>query len=1012
MSEPTPTEVLGYSKDGEWEYVRVDEQSVLDDPAMEYADVADDEIVYEPVVKTTRHNRRIVLATNVAETSLTVPGIRYVVDSGDARISRYSVRSKVQRLPIEKVSQASANQRKGRCGREAPGICIRLYSEEDFDTRPEFTDPEIVRTNLASVILQMESMRIGHVEDFPFVEPPEARFINDGYRLLHELGAVEGKRKLTKLGRALARLPIDPRFARMLFAAKDEGAVEEVLTIVSALSVQDPRERPHEHQQAADELHAEFNDVQSDFSAILNLWQFLEVQQERLSNSQFRKMCQQRFLSWLRIREWRDVRRQLAEMLRGQKFTLGNPCSDYDRIHRALLTGLLGNIAVKNEKNEYLGTRSRKVHIFPGSGLFKSGPKWMMAAEMSETTRLYARTVAMIKPEWVESAAQHLLNYSYYGPNWHKKRGQVGAYQKSSLYGLEINPKKRVNYGPINPVESREIFLREGLVEGEVITKGGFLKHNLALVDEIRTLEEKSRRRDILVDPETLYRFYDAVVPEGIYSAPQFEAWRKEYEESYPRGLYFSREQLLQRDDADSLSKADFPDSIEFAGIVLPLSYHFDPNADDDGVTLSVPVTLINRVQKERCEWLVPGLIEEKLTALIKSLPKALRRNFVPAPDVARDCAGRMHFGEKSLLGEFAWQLRRIGGVDVPMDAWQLEALPAHLTMNYRLLDNDGRVIEQGRDLDLLQARFADRVEESLSQSSRNPFERDAITQWNFGDLPESVDIENAGVTMQGFPALQAMDDGSISLRLFASKEAAEEAMHFGLRALLKKVLADEVKYLRRKLPGIQQLCLRFAPFGSCEELTEDIINASIDQSFINGKVLPRTHDDFASRVRDGKPALVSTANGICETLADVFERYRKVSKRMSGAVALTWIEPAQDIQEQIAALIFKGFVSETPARWLARFPAYFEAIDKRLDAIDQAPDKDRRRRAEFLPLWKKFADMPVAREHVSDYAHQLEEARWLIEELRVSLFAQSVGTPEKVSVKRLENRLDDLRKQ
>lgn len=958
------------------------------------------------------HNsRRIVLSTNVAETSLTVPGIRYVVDFGLARMSRYSVRSKVQRLPIEKISQASANQRKGRCGREAAGVCIRLYSEEDFNNRMEFTEPEILRTNLASVILQMESMQLGHVESFPFVESPESKFINDGYRLLHEIEAVDNKRKLTKLGRSMAKLPIDPRLARMLFAARDEGCVSEILTIVSALSVQDPRERPMDHQQAADQQHAEFHDVQSDFAAWLNLHEFLQIQRARLSSNKFRKMCKQRFLSWLRIREWRDVRLQLESMLKDAGFNVKSTTTDYDKIHRSLLAGSLANIAIKTEKSEYLGTRNRKLFIFPGSGLFKTGPKWMMAAEVSETTRLYARTVAAIKPEWIERASQHLLNHSYFSPHWQRKRGQVDAFRKSSLYGLEINPKKRVNFGPIDPVVAREIFIREALVEGNFNSKATFFKHNLDLVNEVHTLEEKSRRRDILVDPQHLYVFYDRIIPEGIYSTPQFETWRTEFERETPRGLFFSRELLLQSEEADNVSNSDFPDQMEFAGVVLPLSYHFDPDSDDDGVTLTIPVAVVNRVSRAQCEWLVPGLIEEKLRELLRGLPKHLRKNFVPVPDVARDCMGRMDAGDKSLFLAFAHELKRMTGVEPVMDDWNIEGLSVHLKMNFRLISGTGKVIDQGRDLDTLQARYADHVEENLSQNAGNAFEREDIQDWNFGDLPETVEIETAGMVMQGYPALKQEGGCKVSLRLFASEASAVKEMHFGLRTLYKKILGDEVKYLRRKLPGIQQLCLRFTPFGSCDELKEDIINAAIDRTFIDDDQLPRTREQFYDKLSRNKGNLVLAANTICETLERVFEQGRVVTKRIDGSVSLSWIEPVMDIRQQLSSLIYNGFVSQTPAHWLKRIPAYLDAIDRRLDAIDQSPDKDRKRRAEYLPLWEAFQKMPMHREHIENYEAQVLELRWMMEELRVSIFAQAVGTTEKVSIKRLESKMKALMK-
>ncbi len=694
----------------------------------------------------TTGTRRIVLATNVAETSLTVPGIRSVVDTGLARISRYSVRSKLQRLPIERISQASANQRKGRCGRVAPGTCIRLYSEDDFERRPEFTEPEILRTNLASVILQMRSMRLGDIDAFPFVEPPERRFVNDGYRTLQELNALDDARELTELGARLARLPIDPRLGRMLLAAADEGCVNEVLTIVSALSVQDPRERPHEAREKADALHAEFNDESSDFAAWLNLWAFLTVQRDALSHSKFRKMCKERYLNAIRTLEWMDVRRQLAQLAKELKLPVSSTEAPAERVHRALLTGLLANVAVKTDKRDYLGTRNRHLQIFPGSSLSRKGPKWIMAGEVTETSRTYARSVAAIVPEWIERAGEHLLQYSYRDPQWNSKFGTVNAYAQSTLYGLVINPKKRVDYTRINPAESRRILIREGLVGGELRTKGQFHRHNLALLTEVTTLEEKARRRDIVVDPEELVRFYDAIVPEHVNTAKLFEQWRAGYEHEHPRGLYFSRD-LLLRDDAQAVNERDFPNQIEMGSAVLPLKYRFAPDEADDGVTLVSPVALLNRVSSARCEWLVPGLLEDRIAHLIKALPKPLRRNFVPAPDYARACNEAMTPDDKPLAGALSRQLQRMTGIEVPQSAWDASTLPRHLRMRFEVVDDDGKIIDEGRDLEALQKRYLDRVEESLVRFGDDSMERDAVTEWNFGDLAESVDIDNRGVT-------------------------------------------------------------------------------------------------------------------------------------------------------------------------------------------------------------------------------------------------------------------------
>ena len=952
---------------------------------------------------------RIVLATNVAETSLTVPGIRAVVDPGYARMSRYSVRSKVQRLPIEKVSQASANQRKGRCGREAPGICIRLYSEEDFNARPEFTEPEILRTNLSSVILQMASMKLGGIDDFPFVEAPDAKFINDGYRTLQELAALDEKRQLTALGTRLARLPIDPRLGRMLLASADEGCVSEVLTIVSALSVQDPRERPFDKRQAADEQHAEFNTDTSDFAAWLNLWSFVQVQKENLSNSQFRKMCKQRYLSALRIIEWVDVRRQLERLCKELDLKQSSGEAPEENVHRALLAGLLANVAIKTEKQGYLGTRNRHLSVFPGSGLFKKTPKWIMSAEIAETSKLYARQVAAIQPDWIEALAGHLLQYSYRDAHWQKRRGTVGAWAQSTLYGLIINPKKGVNYGPINPQESRQIFIRDALVGGALITRGDFHRFNQDLLDEVTSLEEKTRRRDIVVDPEELVHFYDSIVPEDIYTAKDFEQWRKQFESEYPRGLYFEREQLLM-DDAIDVSARDYPDQIEMNGMVLPLRYHFAPGHDDDGVTLVCPVEVLNRVSSARCEWLVPGMLEEKVTLLIKALPKTLRRNFVPAPDFAAAAVEAMSPEESSLLGALSRQLLRMTGVKLTQEDWDSGTLPAHLKMRFMVVGDEGQELRAGRDLQQLQDAYVGEVEETLLQFSDNSIEKDQVTDWNFGDLPTSVDIEKSGMTLQGFPALLEKE-GGVSIKLFATESAALSAMPVGVRALYRTVLREEMRYLQRKLPGINVLALRFTPFGNKQVLMDDIINAAIDETFIDSANLPRTRDAFTKRLEERRSELVSIAGQFCECIDRVFEQHRQVAKRLDKSMSLSWIEPAGDIKDQITQLIYPGFVTATGLQRLNRVPMYFQAMDKRLDAIDMSPDKDRRRRSELLPVWESFKALPKERDDDPAYREALSALRWAFEELRISLFAQDLGTAEKVSVSRLENRVVELAK-
>ncbi len=979
---------------------------------------------------------RIVLATNVAETSLTVPGIRSVIDTGLARVSRYSVRSQIQRLPVEKISQASANQRKGRCGRVAPGVCIRLYDEEDFDARPEFTEPEILRTNLAAVILQMRSMALGAIDSFPFVEAPEPRFVNDGYRTLQELAALDTARELTPLGKRLARLPIDPRLGRMVLAAVDEGALDEVLTIVSALSVQDPRDRPFDKRQAADELHAEFNHERSDFLSWLNLWSFVSVQKEALSNSKFRKMCKQRFLAPMRILEWMDVRRQLLLLVRELKFTINTTPAEEDNIHRALLTGLLANVATRTDKRDYLGTRNRHMEIFPGSVLFRraerpgakpqkaaarteaavakagakpSAPKWIMAAEIAETSRVFARSVGAISPAWIESAAAHLLQYSYRDAHWQKKAGRVSAFAQSTLYGLVINAKRRVDYARINPRECREIFIRDALVGGKIQTRAEFHRHNQALLNEVMTLEEKTRRRDIVIDPESLVRFYDALLPDDICSTANFETWRVEFEQVNPRGLFYSREQLLA-DGAGDIDNREYPDQIEIGGLVLPLTYHFAPGETNDGVTLVCPVALLNRVSAQRCEWLVPGLLEEKIAVLIKALPKPLRRNFVPAPDYASACCAAMQVSDAPLVSALSRQLLKMTGTEISLSAWDESVLPTHLRMRFVVTDDVGKPVDEGRDLEVLQRRYQDQVEESLVQFGDDSLEHESVSDWNFGDLDECVDVDNRGVTMQGYPALHVKADGSVGVRLFASLSDANAAMPSGVRALYRLVLREEVRYLARKLPGVDVMALRFAPFGTKNTLINDIIDASIDHAFMPDGQRPRTRDAFYGALESRRAELVGIANEFADCVADVLERHRQVARRIEGRIALSWIEAAADIKEQIASLIFEGFVTSTGQWRLRRLPVYFEAMNKRLDAIDREPDKDRRRRSEFLPVWEAFQQLP---QPVGDgtYTDQHEKLRWAFEELRVQLFAQELGTSEKVSVSRLENRVSDLLK-
>ncbi|MGL5470049.1 MAG: ATP-dependent RNA helicase HrpA, partial [Shewanella sp.] len=747
--------------------------------------------------------RRIVLATNVAETSLTVPGIRYVIDPGTARISRYSYRTKVQRLPIEPISQASANQRQGRCGRVGPGICIRLYDEADFNNRPAFTDPEILRTNLASVILQMLAIGLGDIAAFPFIEPPDPRHIRDGFLLLEELQAVKqqkGNIVLTPLGRQLSQIPVDPRLARMVVESHQLGCLNEVLVIASGLSIQDPRERPMDKKQASDEAHRRFADPQSDFVSWVNLWQHLKEQQKELSASQFRKKCRDEFLAYLRVREWQDLYTQLKQAVHDLKWRLNDTPASYDALHRALLSGLLSHIGFKDNNNEYLGARNRKFFVFPGSPLAKKGPKWIMAAELMETSKLFARCCAKIEPEWLEPLAAHLIKKNHLEPHFEAKQGSVIAFENQVLYGLTVVHRRRVQYGPINPVEAREIFIRSALAEGQLQTKEAFFIANQKLLEDVEALEHKSRRRDILVDEQVLMDFYEPRIPEGIYNAPKFFSWWKEARRTQPDLLDFNKSLLMQR-SADHISALDFPDSWHKGNIRLQLSYHFDPAASDDGVSVHIPVALLNQIDDTDFDWLVAGMREEKCVALIKSLPKGLRRNFVPAPDYARACVQAMQPFSASLLEAMCKQLLRMSGTRVNPEDFDLTQMPVHLQMNFKIEDDKGKLVAQGRVLDTLKAELQGVVAKAIRQVADKGIEKEALTEWSFGDLPKQFEQRKGNYQVRAFPALIDNKD-SVAIKLFDDEFEAEAAHRQGLRRLLLLNIPSPVKHLQQALPN------------------------------------------------------------------------------------------------------------------------------------------------------------------------------------------------------------------
>ncbi len=952
--------------------------------------------------------RRIVLATNVAETSLTVPGIKYVVDPGLVRISRYSHRAKVQRLPIEPVSQASANQRAGRCGRVSPGICIRLYSEQDYLQRPLFTDPEIQRTNLAAVILQMSALGFGAVARYPFIDAPDSRQVNAAYQILFELGAVDGRRALTSAGRELVKLPVDPRLARMILAAREFHCLREILIIVAALAVPDARERPLEKQQAADEKHARYVDERSDFIGYLTLWEHYHEQARHLSRNQLRKYCRENFLSYVRLRDWHDTHSQLLGTVKEMGWRLNEQEADYASLHRALLSGLLGHLGMKSETAEYFGARAIKFHIFPGSALFKKPPKWLMAAELAETARLYARTVARIEPEWVEKLAAHLLKHQYSEPRWEKKAAAVMASERVTLYGLPVVTQRKVQYGRINPVEAREIFIRQALVEGEYVTAAPFFAHNQALIQDVEALEHKARRQDILIDPELLYGFYAERVPADICDGRSFEHWRRQAEQRDAQLLLLSKDYLMRRQAAE-VTGQQFPDTISVNGVPLPLNYHFEPGHARDGVTLQVPVGLLNQLDPARFGWLVPGLLPEKIAALLKSLPKALRRNFVPVPNYAQACYEALAPADMPLCAALQRHLHKVTGVDIPADAWRLEVVPAHLLMNYEVVDERGVAIAMGRDLAALQRAHGQQAARRFAALPTADFERDAVTEWDFGALPEQVEFQRGALRVLGYPAL-VEHDGGVAVRVLDAPDKAASAMQVGLRCLFMLQLKDKFKYLEKNLPGLAAMCLYYAPLGSCAQLKQDLLVAVAQQVFIGTAPLPRDAEDFQRRKEQGASQLLTTANELAAWVGEALAAYHAVAKRLKGATSPAWLKSLADIREQLQRLVYPGFVAATPYAQLHHLPRYLHTITRRLDKLAQQPDRDVPLMQKYTPLWQGYWTRAEKQRQLGVTDPMMVEFRWLLEELRVSLYAQELKTAQPVSVARLQKLWEQMK--
>jgi ATP-dependent helicase HrpA len=957
----------------------------------------------QKVFKSSPH-RRIILATNVAETSLTIPGIQYVIDTGYARISRYSYRTKVQRLPIEKISQASANQRKGRCGRTSDGICIRLYAEEDFNNRELFTDPEIIRTNLASVILQMHNIRLGNIEKFPFIDKPDSRLIKDGYQLLEELQAMN-KQQITPTGKILSRFPIEPRYARMIIAGNEFSCLTEILIIVSALSIQDPRERPLDKQQQADLAHAPFKDEKSDFIAFLNLWTFFQEQQHQLSQNKLRQLCKKSFLSYTRMLEWYDIHSQLLSQCNDLTYKKNTTVADYDAIHRAILSGLLSHIGLKNEEGEYQGARNNRFSIFPGSNLRKKKPLWIMAGEMLETQRHYALMVAQIDPVWLERQASHLIKKTYFEAHWEKRPAQIAAYEKSTLYGLVINPRKKINYGPIDPILSRELYIRGAFVDREYSSHAAFFQHNEQLFTEIEKLEHQSRRQDVLVDNGVVYQFYDELLPAGIYSTKQFDTWRKQAEKDNAKILYLSSDYLMQHSAGD-ITEEQYPKQLSVNNTVLPLSYHFEPGSGDDGVTLTVPLTLLNTLNPVQFEWLIPALLRDKVTQLIKTLPKGLRKNFFPVPQYTDVCLEAITDRNQPLLQAISHELKRITAIDITNDDWQVESLDPHFFMNFNIIDTQNKSLAKGRDLALLQKQLGRKVAQHFNKAINWDIEQSGLTRWNFGDLPEVINKSVNNLNIQGFPALQDEDE-SVSIVIVDTQQQADLIHHDGLMRLYYLQLNQQIKYLQKNIPDIQKMCMNYSDIGGCDDLKHAIIHASIEKSFFSESGPVRDQQTFMHRLQTGGAALLGNANELSQNLSSALATYRELRKQIKNASKPNWLSSIQDIQSQLDHLIYEDFIYFTPIEYLHHYPRYLKGIQHRLDKLQQGSERDKQGTSIIAPYWENMiAHNDELYEHSVFVTY-----RWMLEEFRISLFAQNLKTQMPISEKRLEKQWQEVKK-
>lgn len=984
--------------------------------------------------------RRIVLATNVAETSLTVPGIRYVIDAGTARVKRYSFRSKVEQLLVEPISQAAANQRAGRCGRVANGICIRLYDEKDFEGRPRFTDPEILRSSLAGVILRMKSLHLGDVERFPFLEAPQRRAIADGYQLLNELGAVDDANELTAMGAELAKLPLDPRVGRMILEARSRGALEEVLVIASALSVQDVRDRPLDAQQQADQAHAKFDDEKSEFSGYLRLWQWIHEARggvgtptHKLSNRQYEQLLRQNFVNVRRVREWRDIHSQLLTVVTEHKWRINSTPASYEALHLAMLSGLLGNVGWKMEEEEaYLGARGIKFHRHPGAHLKKKPGRWIVCAELVETTRLFGRGIANIEPQWLEQVAGHLLKKQLLDPHWEKKSAQVVALERATLYGLVVYSGRRVEFGRVDPVAAREIFIREALVGGQWESKLPFLAANRKLVREIEGLEHKARRQDVLVDDELIYAFYDAQLPPDAASGFGFESWYRQASKEAPKLLYLTREELM-RHQAAGITTQSFPPTLRLGGVDCAASYLHEPGDPRDGLTVTVPLFVLNQVSEERCEWLVGGMLKDKVQALLKSLPQKPRARLVPLPESAARLAGVLGapevFGHGWLTDALLKRVRDETSLEVKRTDFKLDMLPPHLFMNLRVVDEHGRQLGMGRNLGALKAELgakargafqalaglqvkatpdlpATNAGPAAQPAARAAAKADAppalpagqrYTSWSFGELPELMEVRRGAQSLIGFPALVDAGD-AVTIEVFDEPAVAAAKHRAGLRRLFALQLKDALKYLEKNIPDLQKMAVAYMPLGTAEELRAQIVEVALERAFLQ-EPLPADQPAFERRVEEGRGRLTLIANEIARLAGTILGEYTLAARKIKD----TKVQPeaTADAAQQLQRLVGKRFVAQTPWPRLAHFARYLKAISLRLDKLRADPARDTQRLAELRPQEQRYWRLVAERKGAVD--ERMDEFRWLLEELRVSFFAQELRTPQPVSVKRLD---------